>query len=60
VTRDKPWRGARPATATTAVGSRKAASGELAPADQAALEDVALATALMTTMGEAFRQGVGG
>jgi pimeloyl-ACP methyl ester carboxylesterase len=34
--------------------------GELAPADQAALEDEALATALFTTVGEAFRQGVGG
>jgi pimeloyl-ACP methyl ester carboxylesterase len=34
--------------------------GELAPADQAALEDEALATALRTTMDEAFRQGVGG
>jgi pimeloyl-ACP methyl ester carboxylesterase len=32
----------------------------LAPADQAALQDDALATALMTTVGEAFRQGVGG
>ncbi|HEY6778657.1 MAG TPA: alpha/beta hydrolase [Thermoleophilaceae bacterium] len=34
--------------------------GELAEADQAALQDEALATTLMTTVGEAFRQGVGG
>jgi pimeloyl-ACP methyl ester carboxylesterase len=43
-------------------GSRfvEAGLGELPPADQAALKDAALAAALMTTMGEAFRQGVGG
>jgi pimeloyl-ACP methyl ester carboxylesterase len=43
-------------------GSRfeEAGLGELAPADQAAFEDAALAAALMTTVGEAFRQGVGG
>jgi len=42
-------------------GSRFVEAGleELAPADQAVLSDAALATALMTTMGEAFRQGVG-
>jgi pimeloyl-ACP methyl ester carboxylesterase len=34
--------------------------GELPPADQAALDDEALATVLFTTVGEAFRQGVGG
>ena len=34
--------------------------GELPPADQAALEDQALATTLFATVGEAFRQGVGG
>lgn len=34
--------------------------GELAPADRAALDDEALATALGATMSEAFRQGVGG
>jgi pimeloyl-ACP methyl ester carboxylesterase len=34
--------------------------GELAPADQAALQDEARATALMTTVGEALRQGIGG
>jgi pimeloyl-ACP methyl ester carboxylesterase len=34
--------------------------GALAPADHAALEDEALATAFLTTVGEAFRQGVGG
>ena len=34
--------------------------GELAPADHAALEDEAFATALMTTVREAFRQGAGG
>jgi pimeloyl-ACP methyl ester carboxylesterase len=34
--------------------------GELAPADQAALADEAFATALMTAVGEAFRQGVSG
>jgi pimeloyl-ACP methyl ester carboxylesterase len=34
--------------------------GELAPPDQAALEDEALVTGLMTSVGEAFRQGVGG
>jgi pimeloyl-ACP methyl ester carboxylesterase len=39
---------------------QEAGLGELPPADQAALEDAALATALMTTMGEAFREGVGG
>jgi pimeloyl-ACP methyl ester carboxylesterase len=33
---------------------------ELAPADHAALEDEILATALTTTIDEAFRQGVGG
>jgi pimeloyl-ACP methyl ester carboxylesterase len=38
----------------------EAGLGELAPADQAALQDETLATALMTTVGEAFRQGVGG
>ena len=31
---------------------------ELAPADQTALQDETFATALMTTFGEAFRQGV--
>ena len=43
-------------------GSRfmEAGLGELAPADQAVLADAALATALMTTVGEAFRQGVRG
>jgi pimeloyl-ACP methyl ester carboxylesterase len=43
-------------------GSRfmEAGLGELAPADQVVLADAALATALMTTMGEAFRQGVRG
>jgi pimeloyl-ACP methyl ester carboxylesterase len=41
-------------------GLMEAGLGELAPADHAALEDEALATALMTTVGEAFRQGVGG
>ena len=34
--------------------------GELAPADQAALGDEELATTLMATMREAFRQGAGG
>jgi pimeloyl-ACP methyl ester carboxylesterase len=34
--------------------------GGLPPADQAALEDETLATALVTAMGEAFRQGVRG
>lgn len=34
--------------------------GELAPADQAAFEDEALATALVTTITEGFRQGVSG
>jgi pimeloyl-ACP methyl ester carboxylesterase len=34
--------------------------GDLAPPDQAALQDEALATRLMTSVGEAFRQGVGG
>jgi pimeloyl-ACP methyl ester carboxylesterase len=34
--------------------------GELAPSDEAALEDEAFATALMTTVSEAFRQGVDG
>jgi pimeloyl-ACP methyl ester carboxylesterase len=34
--------------------------GELAPSDEAALQDQELATTLMTTVGEAFRQGVGG
>jgi pimeloyl-ACP methyl ester carboxylesterase len=43
-------------------GSRfeEAGLGELAPADQVAFEDEALAAALVTTVGEAFRQGVGG
>jgi pimeloyl-ACP methyl ester carboxylesterase len=43
-------------------GSRfmEAGLGELAPADEAALGDETLAAALMTTVGEAFRQGVGG
>jgi pimeloyl-ACP methyl ester carboxylesterase len=41
-------------------GFMEAGLGELAPADHAALEDEALATALMTTVGEGFRQGVGG
>jgi len=43
-------------------GSRflEAGLGELAPADQTVLADAALATALMTTIGEAFRQGVRG
>jgi pimeloyl-ACP methyl ester carboxylesterase len=41
-------------------GFMEAGLGELPPADHAALEDEALATALMTTVGEAFRQGVGG
>jgi hypothetical protein len=43
-------------------GSRlmEAGLGELAPADQVVLADVALATALMTAMSEAFRQGVCG
>lgn len=36
------------------------AAGELAPADLALLEDQAMATGLFTTVGEAFRQGVGG
>jgi len=35
-------------------------SRTLAPADHAALEDEALATTFMTTMREAFRQGVRG
>jgi pimeloyl-ACP methyl ester carboxylesterase len=39
---------------------QEAGLGGLVPADQAVLADEALATALMTTMGEAFRQGVGG
>ena len=34
--------------------------GGLSPADQAALEDETLTTALVTAMGEAFRQGVRG
>jgi pimeloyl-ACP methyl ester carboxylesterase len=34
--------------------------GELAPADDAALGDAEFAAALMTTMREAFRQGVAG
>lgn len=34
--------------------------GELVAADQAVLADEAFASALMITMGEAFRQGVGG
>jgi hypothetical protein len=34
--------------------------GELAPPDKAALQDEALATTLVTSVGEAFRQGVGG
>jgi pimeloyl-ACP methyl ester carboxylesterase len=34
--------------------------GELAPADAARLQDERLATNLITTVGEAFRQGVGG
>ena len=34
--------------------------GELPPADQAALQDEALVTALITALGEALRQGVGG
>jgi pimeloyl-ACP methyl ester carboxylesterase len=34
--------------------------GELAPPDEAALQDEALATTLVTSVGEAFRQGVGG
>lgn len=43
-------------------GSRflEAGRGELAPADQALLEDEALRTAFVTSVGEAFRQGVGG
>jgi pimeloyl-ACP methyl ester carboxylesterase len=41
-------------------GFMEAGLGELGPADQAALQDEALATAFMTTVGEAFRQGVGG
>jgi pimeloyl-ACP methyl ester carboxylesterase len=35
-------------------------AGEMAPADVALLSDEAMATALFTSMGEAFRQGVGG
>jgi pimeloyl-ACP methyl ester carboxylesterase len=34
--------------------------GELAPADEAALKDETLTTGLIATVGEAFRQGVGG
>jgi pimeloyl-ACP methyl ester carboxylesterase len=34
--------------------------GDLAPADQAALADETLATAMVTSVGEAFRQGVNG
>jgi pimeloyl-ACP methyl ester carboxylesterase len=34
--------------------------GEMAPADRAVLEDEARATAILATVGEAFRQGVGG
>lgn len=34
--------------------------GDLAPADTAVLEDQAMAAGLVTTVGEAFRQGVGG
>jgi pimeloyl-ACP methyl ester carboxylesterase len=41
-------------------GFMEAGLGELAPADHAALEDEALATARTTTASEAFRQGVGG
>jgi pimeloyl-ACP methyl ester carboxylesterase len=43
-------------------GSRFLEGGlaELAPADHAVLADKALASGLMTTLGEAFRQGVGG
>jgi pimeloyl-ACP methyl ester carboxylesterase len=41
-------------------GLIEAGLGKLAPADQAALQDRARATALMTTVGEALRQGVGG
>ena len=43
-------------------GSRfmEAGVGELAPADQAALADEVFATALMTAVREAFRQGVNG
>jgi pimeloyl-ACP methyl ester carboxylesterase len=36
------------------------AAGEMAPADVALLEDEAMAAAVFATMGEAFRQGVGG
>jgi pimeloyl-ACP methyl ester carboxylesterase len=36
------------------------AAGEMAPADLALLEDEATASAFFTTVGEAFRQGVGG
>lgn len=39
---------------------REAGLGELVAADHAALADEAFATALMTTMSEAFRQGVRG
>ena len=35
-------------------------AGEMAPADLALLSDEAMATSLFATMGEAFRQGVGG
>jgi pimeloyl-ACP methyl ester carboxylesterase len=35
-------------------------TGELAPADMALLEDEAMATGFIATIGEAFRQGVGG
>jgi len=34
--------------------------GEMAPADMALLEDEAIATGFITTIGEAFRQGFGG
>ena len=35
-------------------------TGELAPADMALLEDEAISTGFITTIGEAFHQGVGG
>jgi pimeloyl-ACP methyl ester carboxylesterase len=59
-TRWKPWHGASPHYGADGSGFMEGGWGELAPSDEAALQDQELATTLMTTVGEAFRQGVGG
>ena len=52
--------GVRTGSAPTGAGSWRPSSGELAPADRAALADRALVDAFVRSLAEAFRPGVGG